>query len=296
MLASILLASFVSSTHSQPVKAYVLAGQSNMEGHGVVQADINRNNGRGSFEAFAKDRPELLNERDDVYIWYLDRVGKLRPGFGFRDGFIGPELGFGHVIGDSSDEPVLLIKVCWGGKSLGADFRPPSSGGEVGPYYKQLIDHVTSIVENPEKAGLPKGSTIKLAGFGWHQGWNDRINEAFVNEYEVNMVHFIRDVRKDLNAPNLPFVIAESGMTGPNENHPRALKLMEAQAAATRRSEWNNSVGFVRTKRFWRDAENSPSNQGYHWNSNAETYWLIGEAMGREMLRLKSSSDSGVGS
>jgi hypothetical protein len=26
--------------------------------------------------------------------------------------------------------------------------------------------------------------------------------------------------------------------------------------------------------------------QGYHWNTNAETYYLIGDAMGQAMLRL----------
>jgi hypothetical protein len=42
------------------------------------------------------------------------------------------------------------------------------------------------------------GRTAELAGFGWHQGWNDRINPKFTDEYETNMAHFIRDVRKDL--------------------------------------------------------------------------------------------------
>ena len=37
---------------------------------------------------------------------------------------------------------------------------------------------------------------------------------------------------------------------------------------------------------FYRPPEVSPSGQQYHWNSNAETYYLIGEAMGRAMLRL----------
>jgi alpha-galactosidase len=287
----VILSLILNAIVDEPIKAYVLAGQSNMQGHGMVKADLARNEGRGSFEAYAKGRPQLMAERDDVQIWYLDRVGKLRPGYGHREGYIGPELGFGHVMGDDSEAPILLIKVCWGGKSLGADFRPPSAGGEVGSFYKQLVDHVTSVVADPAMAGL-KGKKIELAGFGWHQGWNDRVNQPFVDEYEVNMVKFIRDIRIDLSAPDLPFVIAESGMTGPTEKHPRAVKLMKAQASATRRSEWNGSVGFCRTRRFWRDKANSPTGQGYHWNSNAETYWLIGQAMGREMLRI--TADSGA--
>lgn len=284
-----LLSALVVALQDEPIQAYVLAGQSNMQGHGMVRADPARNGGQGSFEHFAADRPELMRQRDDVHIWYLDRTGMLGPGYGHREGFIGPELGFGHVVGDASDDPILLIKVAWGGKSLGADFRPPSAGGTTGPYYRQLVDHVRSVVDDPAKAGLP-GRQVQLAGFGWHQGWNDRVNQAFVDEYEINMIRFIRDIRKDLGAPDLPFVIAESGMTGLTESHPRALKLMRAQAAATRRKEWQGRVGFVRTQGFWRPADQSPTSQGYHWNSNAETYWLIGQAMGREMLKIRSAT------
>ena len=32
------------------------------------------------------------------------------------------------VVGDAYEEPVLLVKLSWGGKSLAKDFRPPSSG------------------------------------------------------------------------------------------------------------------------------------------------------------------------
>jgi alpha-galactosidase len=125
-----------------------------------------------------------------------------------------------------------------------------------------------------------------LAGFGWHQGWNDRINDKFNAEYETNMVCFIRDIRKDLGAPALPFVIAETGMSGPEETHPRALALMKAQAAVAEHKEFRGNVAFVSTRAFWRPEEQSPSKQGYHWNSNAETYYLIGEAMGEAMKRL----------
>ena len=65
--------------------------------------------------------------RDDVWIWYLGRNGKLTVGYGAKEDRIEPELGFGLVMGDCSDNQVLLIKVAWGGKSLAKDFRPPSS-------------------------------------------------------------------------------------------------------------------------------------------------------------------------
>jgi alpha-galactosidase len=126
----------------------------------------------------------------------------------------------------------------------------------------------------------------ELAGFGWHQGWNDRVNQAYNDEYEKNLANFIRDIRKDLGVPKLPFVIAETGMSGPDEKHPRALSLMKAQAAVAEYPEFMGNVAFVKTQSFWRDKDVSPSNQGYHWNTNAETYYLIGDAMGTAMKKL----------
>jgi hypothetical protein len=81
-------------------------------------------------------------------------------------------------------------------------------------------------------------------------------------------------------------VIAETGMDGPGETHPRALALMKAQAAVAKHSEFKGNVAFVGTRAFWRPEEQSPSQQGYHWNTNAETYYLIGEAMGEAIKKL----------
>ena len=125
------------------VKVFILAGQSNMQGHGKVDAEPKANDGKGSLEWLVKngaaepgykhlvDDDGKWTSRDDVQIWYLGRQGNLRPGFGFREGFIGPELGFGHAVGDAMNEPVLLITLAWGGRSLATDFRPPSPGEEL---------------------------------------------------------------------------------------------------------------------------------------------------------------------
>lgn len=283
-----------------PVKVFVLAGQSNMEGHGFIPSDPARNGGRGSLEYVARQPDAAAKfkhlirqdgtwaERDDVWVHYLDRgKGKLTPGFGAGPDTIGPELGFGCVVGDTLEEPVLLIKLAWGGKSLAVDFRPPGAGGEVGPFYEEIVKRTKAILAhlNAEFPELADRGVV-LAGFGWHQGWNDRIDQAFTDEYETNLAHFIRDIRKDLGVSNLPFVIAETGMGGLEESEPRAVKLMRAQAAVAEYDEFRGNVAFVGTRAFWRRAEVSPSDQGYHWNGNAETYYLIGEAMGHAMREL----------
>ncbi len=302
-------------------RVFILAGQSNMEGHGFVAADPQRNGGRGSLEYLVKDpatAPRFAafatadgkwRTRDDVWISYLQRHGPLTVGYGAlpeptRPAKIGPELGFGWVLGDALEEPVLLIKCAWGGKSLAVDFRPPSAGRPpyslgakqdaavaqdpaiVGRYYREMIALTRAALARLPVLVPGGDGRFVLAGFAWHQGWNDRINDHFTAEYEANLAHFIRDVRREFGVPALPFVIGETGMTGPNERHPRALALMRAQAAVAAQREFQGNVAFVGTKGFWRDVTDSPNNHGYHWNSNAETYTLIGEAMGEAMMRL----------
>lgn len=319
-----LLFSLVAVIHpaaaAQPVRVFILAGQSNMEGAGQIKANPARNGGQGSLELLVKDPATakrfapLVDSsgkwrvRDDVWISYLDRKGPLTAGFGARPETIGPELGFGWVMGDALEGPVLLVKCAWGGKSLAVDFRPPGAGkplyslGEktdaaiaqnpeiLGKYYRETLTLTKAALANIKDLVPGSDGRCVLSGFGWHQGWNDRINDKFNAEYESNMTHFIRDIRKDLAVPALPFVIAETGMSGPEEKHPRALALMKAQAAVADREEFKGNVAFVGTKAFWRPQERSPSAQGYHWNSNAETYYLIGEAMGEAMKRLISTN------
>jgi len=295
-----------------PLKVFILVGQSNMQGAGVIKMDPDRNEGKGTLEYMIKDskmaqRTKHLVDasgnwvvRDDVWIWYFDRKGGLTAGFGAKDTTIGPEFGFGHAVGEALDEQVLLIKIAWGGKSLAVDFRPPSSDGETGPYYIEMMQHVQKVLKDI-KVHFPEydGRGYEVVGFGWHQGWNDRVNQAHNDAYEKNMVNFIRDVRKELGIKNLPFVIAETGMSGHEEKHPRALSLMRAQAAVAEYEEFKDNVAFVGTRDFYRPKEASPSGQAYHWNNNAETYFLIGDGMAKAMLELlkdanRAAADSKV--
>lgn len=283
----------------EQVAVFLLIGQSNMEGHGRVSIEAQRNEGRGSLQWLAEQRPDspyarLRNadggwrERDDVWVHYLERHGRLKAGFGVQPDRMGPELGFGVVAGDHFSQPVLLVKLAWGGKSLAHDFRPPSAGGSApGAYYTEVLQRAKRVLADPgaEIAEL-RGYRAQLRGIGWHQGWNDRVNQAFNDEYESNLAHFIRDIRRDLQAPGLPFVIAETGMSGEQERHPRALSLMKAQAAVAEYPEFRGNVAFVGTRKFYRSPEDSPLRQEYHWNGNAETYYLIGEGMGQAMLGL----------
>lgn len=153
---------------ARPVKVFILAGQSNMEGQAVVDlAGKDYNDGKGTLNALFQDPAKakivrhLKNDkgawavRQNVWVRYQREgepllAGPLTVGFtvyGDRHHF-GPELEFGHVVGDHFPNQVLLIKTAWGGKSLYQDFRPPSSGGRVGPYYLKMLAEVRTALAN----------------------------------------------------------------------------------------------------------------------------------------------------
>lgn len=214
-----------------PVKVFILAGQSNMEGQAVADLEgPEYNDGKGTLNALLRDpvgarRYKHLRDasgqwtvRQDVWVWYKPEHGPLKAGpltLGFtpyegRHHF-GPELQFGHVMGDALANQVLLIETAWGGKSLYVDFRPPSSGGTVGPYYIKMLAQVREALANLKK-DFPSydGRGYELAGFVWYHGWNDGCDpQRAVPEYEQNLVNLIRDIRRDLSSPDLPVVIGE---------------------------------------------------------------------------------------
>ena len=301
VLAALLgLVPFPVRAEAPTVRVFILAGQSNMEGAGQVRLNPRKDNGgQGSLEYLVKS-PKTARQfahcvdkdgewivRDDVWIWYLDRKGGLSVGYGARKQTIGPEFQFGHVMGQHFREPVLIIKTAWGGKSLVRDFRSPSSGGMVGEYYSRMLAHIREVLAQRETL-FPalKGHTAVLSGFGWHQGWNDGLKKPWVAEYEANLSHLIKDMRKELKASQLPVVIANSGFGGFKQKVDRRLGIIAAQAAVARQPELKATVTTVETRGFFRSPEVSPSRQGYHWNGNAETYFLIGEAMARAMIKL----------
>ncbi len=292
----------------QPVQVFLLAGQSNMEGQAVVDLDgPDYNQGRGTLVRLMADPAKAppfrhlrgvdgrWTVRDDVWVRYQREEepllkGPLGLGFSvYGDAHhFGPELQFGHVLGDALESPVLLIKTAWGGKSLYRDFRPPSSGGQVGAYYTRMIAQVREALANLEtEFPAAQGRGYELAGFVWYHGWNDGVDpEKAVPEYEQNLVNLIHDVRREFKVPNLPVVIGE--LTGAwVDAPPEWTRLRQAQAAAAARPEFAGQVVFVPTRDFVRPAEDSPNTgHGHHEFGNAETYFLVGDALGRGMVKL----------
>lgn len=241
-----LLFGFQTGLGAKPLKVYILAGQSNMQGSAH----------RSTFEVLKKDPEsaplarEFLDENGEARVaeraWVAyqtnrrgDEVvlhGKVKVGYGFDDERVGPEYGFGIHLDRVLDEPVLIIKTAWGGKSLAVDFRPPSAGPykpserekaagkvpgdhQVGFYYRKTLAFVKDTLEDKESIrkvvpAYDQSEGYELSGFVWFQGWNDLVNRDHTAQYTENLIHFIQDVRRDLDEPKLPFVVGILGVYG----------------------------------------------------------------------------------
>lgn len=298
---------------AKPLKVYILAGQSNMEGHAKVS----------TFPYIAKDPKTAAIYKEmvdsdgkpvvskDVYISYLtntggwgntkpvEKNGPLKADFGAQKNGpkIGPEYTFGIYMNKLTKEPILLIKTAWGGKSLHTDFRSPSAGPfkfneahlkrlqrerknlekekaekekATGKYYKLMIDHVKKVLKEPKKyhPAYNEKDGYEIAGFVWFQGWNDMVDASIYpnrnkkdcySDYTELLATFIRDVRNELNAPEMPFVIGVLGVEGPTKDFKKEQlrykhiheNFRDAMAAPAETDEFKGNVAAVYTEKFW---------------------------------------------
>jgi len=259
----------------QPViRIFILAGQSNMEGHGnqttldVMLADPE--NAALLNQIRKKDGSYVV--RNDVFTYYKRNGSLIKAplqfGQGVQKDFMGPEMGFGTVMGEYFTDPVLLIKTAWGGKDLYCDYRPPSAGKpaytipgeprEVGAYYRQMIREVHECLNQIEK-NFPqlKGMPYSLSGFVWVQGWNDfyaprEIQKQVFDEYASNFSSLVHDLRAEMKSPRLPVVVAEQGCGGEKADA-NMIRFRAAQAKMLSAPELAGTLGYVRTAPFWYD-------------------------------------------
>jgi len=218
----------------------------------------------------------------------------------------------------------MILKSCTGNRSLGWDLLPPGSeryeveengktmvyagykdspakwekgtepkkiGWYAGMQYDGDVARAKKVLAELDKY-YPGAKKFEVAGFFFWQGDKDRYNAAHAGRYEQNLVHFIKTLRKDFNAPKANFVVATLGQTrkgaGGNEG-----KILQAQIAVDGRSgkypEFKGNVASVYSNPF---CHGGASNG--HYGGNAETYMDVGEAMGRAMAELLNQTKAGA--
>jgi autotransporter-associated beta strand protein len=374
---------------NKPVKVYIVMGQSNATGIGAVNGTL-----PGTLETIAKREHRFPNLVDASNNW-LPRndvlyrrvaspatpAGPLAPGQGGSTSQLGPELGFGQVMGWYHDEPVLILKASQGNRSLGGDFLPPGSprrefnGSNIAGYgespnfwpvgtipvptawyagrqydisFHNLPDYAvppaswapgvtyareTLVGHNGEIYWCGSGHTsdastepgvganwttrwnnydsapeilanfatfypqfaaqgYQIGGFVWWQGHFDQGTPNYAPFYQENLVNYINAVRAEFNAPNAPFVVATIGFGGEplSTKSPGFQTVFNAQMAVQDLPQFAGNVKSVDMLKYWRTPAESPKNEDYHYNLNAETYMLVGDAAGRAMLEMTSET------
>lgn len=293
----------ISAAEAKPLKVFILCGQSNMQGHARVSTLDHLGMHEDTMPLLKAIRREdgSPEVHEDIRIAWLsgsgERTGPLSTGYGADETKIGPELTFGIVMHQQLEEPFLIIKTAWGGKSLHTDFRSPSAGPyefteeqiaalkgrdldvdaarrtrneATGRYYRLMLAHVKKVLGNMADYHPAYDPTqgFELAGFVWFQGWNDMVDRGVYpdrdqpggyDEYSKVLAHFIRDVRRDLEAPDLPFVIGVLGVGGPVSRYTPAQQrysaihqnFRDAMAAPASMPEFTDTVAAVLTENFW---------------------------------------------
>lgn len=312
LIQTLCLLAALACTHAlaadkKPLKVFILAGQSNMQGHAKVSTfeHIGMDDATKPMLALMTGSDGQPKVCDRVWISALgcgkddreEKTGKLTAGFGASAEKIGPEFTFGLYTEKLSGGPVLLIKTAWGGKSLHTDFRSPSAGPyafneqelanfqkqgkdvtakkadkekATGVYYRLMIEHVKKVLADIKRVvpDYDAAQGYELAGFAWVQGWNDMVDGGVYprrdqpggyDAYSTVLGHFIRDVRRDLNAPKLPFAIGVMGVGGPVAEYGPDEKryaathqnFRDAMAAPAKLPEFQGTVANVLMEKYW---------------------------------------------
>ena len=307
---------------SKPVQVFILMGQSNMLGAGKVAGPdkagtLEHATKEEKLYPFLVDDTGNWTERKDVRNVRVMGVKESMKVFNnewmtVKGRTIGPEFGIGHHIGNQLDEPVMILKSCIGNRSLGWDLLPPGSEqfeqdgkiyagykesplswnkGEapkpIGWYAGKQYDDDTA---NAKKVlaeldtYYPGAKGYEIAGFLWWQGAKDCGNAAHSGRYEQNLVHLIKQLRKDFDAPDAKFVIATLG------HHTKASKgndkmVFDAQLAVDgENGKYPEFKGKVTTVIANPHSQGGSANG--HYGGNAKTYMDVGLAMGEAMAEL----------
>ena len=130
-----------------------------------------------------------------------------------------------------------------------------------------MMDHVKKVLGDIKRVypDYDEKQGYELAGFVWFQGWNDfcdthtylkTLKDRQYDLYSDLLTHFIRDVRQDLKAPKMPFVIGVMGQSGeftPGTKETQMQRFRRAMAAPAELPEFKGNVVAVQTAPFWDD-------------------------------------------
>lgn len=280
---------------------------------------------KDAHEAYKQKVASSCVVSDRVYINSIadrnKRSGQLGIGYGGDAKKIGPEYAFGLSIAQKVDGPILLIKTSWGGKSLNYNFRPPSAGAyelsdkekasgkadeireNVSLNWRMMNEAVRGVLDNLQDnhPAYDADAGYEIAGFVWFQGFNDQFQPEFRDNYKSNMVSFIKDVRKEYNVPNMPFVIgvlgtgvtaekvAENAVSAGQREAAKAPEFKDNVASVesyTEYSHYSNKVFEKGWPKHFHEWDTVGSDRPYHYLGSGAFFVRLGDAFATSMADL----------
>jgi len=298
---------------TKPVKVFILMGQSNMLEFGkkaILEAAVKE---KGKYPYLVDDDGNWTTRKDVRNVRVM--CSGSGPWKSYKNewmtvsGNVGVEIGIGHYVGHVLDAPVLILKSAIGNRSLGYDLLPPSAEGyqgnkddptrtpKAGGWYAGVqYDGDTKAAKDVLKdlsTYYPDAKNYEVAGFCFWQGAKDLGKGGSADKYEENLVHFIKDLRKDFNAPDALFVCATMGQAQKGSGGAGG-KITDAQLAVDGKTgKYPEFKGNVAT--FYANPVSMGGSANGHYGGHAETYMNVGEGMGKAMAELLMESGSGAG-
>ena len=152
-----------------------------------------------------------------------------------------------------------------------------------GKQWDDDISYAKTVLSELDKH-YPGATGYEVAGFFFWQGEKDAGNPGHAARYEQNLVHFIKTVRKEFNAPAAKFVLATMGESAKGGTGNGGLVLdahLAVDGATGKHPEFKGNVATIYTNPM---AQGGSGNG--HYGGKAEVYMEVGEAMGKAMTEL----------
>lgn len=194
----------VASTHppAQPEHIFLLAGQSNMVGHGGVRIGTD---GRDHWDGYVPPRcqPDPKIFRLDRKLSWAEAVEPIHAGIfpNLKVTGIGPSMPFArHILELNANFGTLGLVPCafdWTNMDEWSKNYTSRTLGSKPNLFRNLIGRANAAVR--------MGGEV--AALFWWQGGKDASNYNDAIHYEEKLRNFFKDVRADLRRPDLPIIM-----------------------------------------------------------------------------------------
>jgi hypothetical protein len=173
------------------VDIFLLMGQSNMKGRGVMPEEPLRN-------------PQIIMMHKGTDDWFLARhplhlVGSPTDFSGADNAGVGPGLAFAETLAAVQPKTRIALIPCAVGGSNITQWRKGRRN------YNETIRRAKLALEQG-----PKGKT-RIAGALWLQGESDSTTVEKIQAYRERLAQLIDDLRADTGVPDLPFIACTIG-------------------------------------------------------------------------------------